>query len=1171
MSPSPIVEKQEPKSVKIAQETSSAESTTSEDQPLGGSLRTWIGAHTEWIEKNWNWSKLKPVIRCTVVGWVSVVLFVIPRVEIFLGQASFLILLAAFFSPPGDPFISVLEREILILLFVSIAWAWACLGIFLANLTRRVHNPAVTILDVVNGQFVEAAPSVILGIFIFFGSAFFLYIKARQGFGPYFFASAFACICLDITLTTAVLFPLPFYLIGKSIILPLAFHSALALVGSILIFPSTISAQFTTRLQDVLTPLISAIDLHRTLLNTPFPIDSDTPSSSMNMIEYTESVNAASTSIKASEAALGPLAASARLMKSDLIYGRFAPLDFKAFQKMFRQMSAGMDGLATFFSIVGVGPGAGIGMGTDDSGTPAHTVPNTPGMGTPAAGPSRRTSLDKLYDDEGKPHTPSRPHSIQSHSNVASSPRHSVHDPQHHHHSHHHSHSHPHNHHHLLHTSLVSISRPSQRMSYDKPNRGHETEHAVGTFESQRYLNLEATRLWDPNREEWTRKSMQILGESCDPVLEVCRDGLTAVNAWLGGVRNGRFTYCLGIRREERDREVAENAKKVKDLREKICSVLESFRGDKRLRILDPYRPVFETSTSPSRKHQSAKSEHDDIDENYGTDNEYQTPPHRYLFHSYFYQYHLIQVCSIVIEILDEIIKLEKERTHDRLWTPVGNIFGWNKFLVPEDAEQTEDDDPDVIQGIQHDLDDEDKTELSDDLGIPRGRDPDALPPRNSAEWVMTLIHSFIMGLGGGNALFAIKASLLTVLLCLPYFFKSSAPFAYQNSFVWGVFVGQITIARFRGDTAFGLIARIGSTFFGGLTGLVMWYVSAGSTKGNPFGLAAVCGVCFPFFFFARLYAPIPPATNIVYFVTACLVIGYSYQDGRFLLPNSPGFGWTIAWRRFVLVTAGAVAAFLVSFLPPSTTIRIYHRNLLSTTSAQLGTVYCAILSFASTKSEPEIQEIISSLLAIRAKLNRSVILRTNVTYEFSLRGRWPKERYHKIVDLQIAISYSLSNLISVLDHLEPSWARAFLRRTRFMDPDFQGDVLAIISMISSSLRTGCPLPQITPCPLLDRFLLQYHGLNVIHKEAGEDYGLPRSMSLDTLKNEQYLMFCVGITTSFRIVNRLDQLMLATKEVVGEHYHIHGVGVGGGASANPILKEGARPITMQFQPPGGVV
>ena len=52
--------------------------------------------------------------------------------------------------------------------------------------------------------------------------------------------------------------------------------------------------------------------------------------------------------------------------------------------------------------------------------------------------------------------------------------------------------------------------------------------------------------------------------------------------------------------------------------------------------------------------------------------------------------------------------------------------------------------------------------------------------------------------------------------------------------------------------------------------------------------------------------------------------------------------------------------------------------------------------------------------------------------------------------------------------------------------------------MISSSLRTGCPL--------LDRFLLLYHDLSVIHKEVEGDYGLLWSMTLDTLKNQQYLL-----------------------------------------------------------------
>lgn len=36
-------------------------------------------------------------------------------------------------------------------------------------------------------------------------------------------------------------------------------------------------------------------------------------------------------------------------------------------------------------------------------------------------------------------------------------------------------------------------------------------------------------------------------------------------------------------------------------------------------------------------------------------------------------------------------------------------------------------------------------------------------------------------------------------------------------------FIGQLTIARFRGDTTFGLVARIIATFFGGLLGTVLW------------------------------------------------------------------------------------------------------------------------------------------------------------------------------------------------------------------------------------------------------------------------------------------------------------------------------------------------------------
>lgn len=79
----------------------------------------------------------------------------------------------------------------------------------------------------------------------------------------------------------------------------------------------------------------------------------------------------------------------------------------------------------------------------------------------------------------------------------------------------------------------------------------------------------------------------------------------------------------------------------------------------------------------------------------------------------------------------------------------------------------------------------------------------------------------------------------------------------------------------------------------------------------------------------------------------------------------------------------------IASFFPPTTTIRLYQRRLLATTSSELGSIYCSILSFANTKHEPEIQEIIASLIAVRNKLNKSAVMVDNVAYEVGFRLFW--------------------------------------------------------------------------------------------------------------------------------------------------------------------------------------
>jgi hypothetical protein len=115
--------------------------------------------------------------------------------------------------------------------------------------------------------------------------------------------------------------------------------------------------------------------------------------------------------------------------------------------------------------------------------------------------------------------------------------------------------------------------------------------------------------------------------------------------------------------------------------------------------------------------------------------------------------------------------------------------------------------------------------------------------------------------------------------------------------------------------------------------------------------------------------------------------MGYSYQDQHIATPGNPGFGWEVAWRRFLLVTAGVVAAGIFSLLPPSVTIRRDERTAMATTASELGTMYCDIISFANSPRGMDPQEIVTGLIAIRGKILRSMTLKNNAIYEVCFCG----------------------------------------------------------------------------------------------------------------------------------------------------------------------------------------
>ncbi len=105
-----------------------------------------------WIPDNWTLSKWMPAIRCAVAEWTSLVLLVVKPTTQAMGQAGFLVLVgrwtlhtssevfvefslsAGMLSPPGDPFVTNIEREIIILLSVLVAWG-------LVRGLLRIHTP----------------------------------------------------------------------------------------------------------------------------------------------------------------------------------------------------------------------------------------------------------------------------------------------------------------------------------------------------------------------------------------------------------------------------------------------------------------------------------------------------------------------------------------------------------------------------------------------------------------------------------------------------------------------------------------------------------------------------------------------------------------------------------------------------------------------------------------------------------------------------------------------------------------------------------------------------------------------------------------------------------------------------------------------------------------------
>lgn len=109
----------------------------------------------------------------------------------------------------------------------------------------------------------------------------------------------------------------------------------------------------------------------------------------------------------------------------------------------------------------------------------------------------------------------------------------------------------------------------------------------------------------------------------------------------------------------------------------------------------------------------------------------------------------------------------------------------------------------------------------------------------------------------------------------------------------------------------------------------------------------------------------------------------------------------------------------------------------------------------------------------------------------------------------------------SLPDHLQSRLAR----RAGLLDHRNIGDVMAVLGVIEHALKTGDPLPEVLPTPLLKRCF-----------EYWQSHQVEITLSKELIRDENYRRFCVAVSSYMKFLGAVDDLVLVMKGTLGESH-----------------------------------
>ncbi|KAF7561096.1 hypothetical protein G7046_g3044 [Stylonectria norvegica] len=238
-----------------------------------------------WLD-HFNAKDLKKLFRCCLAVWLMTLLILINPTLRVLGQATFLGIclwltrpsIVLFIAPPSGILFIHLFSAITILLGLTSGWAWGVITMKAALAARpaaetkarygallqmaqsqNTTSPTLYVqTQIYNGYMLDTRVTL-----VYFGMmGVFLYLMARLRVAApkLLLVQIMACIVSTVFLTQAPLLPTFMGTIGKLFVLPVVVAEGIAIVCSIVIFPTSSSSEALDAMRGLLAPMPSFLD-----------------------------------------------------------------------------------------------------------------------------------------------------------------------------------------------------------------------------------------------------------------------------------------------------------------------------------------------------------------------------------------------------------------------------------------------------------------------------------------------------------------------------------------------------------------------------------------------------------------------------------------------------------------------------------------------------------------------------------------------------------------------------------------------------------------------------------------------------------------------------------------------------------------------------------------------